>query len=153
MALAEVEKINAEGVTENPEPEYHAPDQSAYHVIGEYPENDDTPWIQTQPRWFQRLVSKIRCLDDLEGLSSFGKEAYRLGMSREQAGVFWTEYNSWSLSYGATAEVEEEHFTDAISQLDQQLREMVSRALPSPTNGNGKAAAPPTPPLAGPRPS
>ena len=31
---------------------------------------------------------------------------------------------SWSLSYGATAEVEEEHFTEAISQLDTQLRDL-----------------------------
>jgi hypothetical protein len=49
---------------------------------------------------------------------------------------------SWSLSYGATAEVEEEHFAEAISQLDTQLREMVSTSLPTPNgdgNGNGSA--------------
>jgi hypothetical protein len=45
-------------------------------------------------------------------------------------------FSSWSVSYGATADVEEEHFTEAISQLDTQLREMVSTALPTP-NGNG----------------
>ena len=43
---------------------------------------------------------------------------------------------SWSLSYGATAEVEDEHFTEVISQLDNQLKEMVSESLPTP-NGNG----------------
>ena len=43
---------------------------------------------------------------------------------------------SWSVSYGATAEVEEEHFTEAISQLDTQLKKMVAIALPTP-NGNG----------------
>jgi len=49
---------------------------------------------------------------------------------------------SWSLSYGATAEVEEEHFTEAISQLDTQLREMVSTSLPTPNgNGNGNGSA------------
>ena len=49
---------------------------------------------------------------------------------------------SWSLSYGATAEVEEhEHFIEVISHLDGQLREMVSTALPTP-NGNGNGAAP-----------
>jgi len=42
----------------------------------------------------------------------------------------------WSLSYGATATVEEEHFSEAISALDTQLRDMVSLALPTP-NGNG----------------
>ena len=49
---------------------------------------------------------------------------------------------SWSLSYGATAEVEEEHFTEAISQLGTQLREMVSTSLPTPNgNGNGSGSA------------
>ena len=43
---------------------------------------------------------------------------------------------SWSLSYGATAEVENEHYTEAISQLDNQLKEMVSESLATP-NGNG----------------
>jgi hypothetical protein len=50
---------------------------------------------------------------------------------------------SWSLSYGATAEVEEEHFTEVISQLDTQLRELVSSSLPSPNgNGNGNGTQP-----------
>ena len=49
-------------------------------------------------------------------------------------------FSSWSLSYGATADVEEEHYTDAIAQLDSKLREMVSTALPTPNgNGNGNA--------------
>lgn len=46
---------------------------------------------------------------------------------------------SWSLSYGATAEVEEEHYTEAISQLDTQLKELVSESLPTNGNGNGHA--------------
>jgi len=50
---------------------------------------------------------------------------------------------SWSLSYGATAEVEDEHFTEAISQLDTQLRDLVSTALPTPNgNGNGHGTQP-----------
>ena len=49
---------------------------------------------------------------------------------------------SWSVSYGATADVEEEHFTEAISKLDTQLRDMVSSALPTPNgNGNGNGHA------------
>lgn len=51
---------------------------------------------------------------------------------------------SWSLSYGATATVEEEHFSEAISTLDTQLREMVSMALPTP-NGNGNGSHPQLP--------
>jgi len=42
---------------------------------------------------------------------------------------------SWSLSYGATADIEDnEDYTEIISQLDEQLKEMVSENLP--TNGN-----------------
>jgi len=52
---------------------------------------------------------------------------------------------SWSLSYGVTAEVEDEHFTDVISQLDNQLKEMVSESLPTP-NGNGNGNHLPTAP-------
>ncbi len=48
-------------------------------------------------------------------------------------------YCSWSLSYGASATLDEdEHYTDIITQLDSQLREMVSAALPTP-NGNNHA--------------
>ena len=48
-------------------------------------------------------------------------------------------YCSWSLSYGASATLDEdEHYTDIITQLDTQLREMVSAALPTP-NGNNHA--------------
>ena len=44
---------------------------------------------------------------------------------------------SWSLSYGATADIEDnKDYTEVISQLDSQLREMVSESLPTP-NGNG----------------
>lgn len=50
---------------------------------------------------------------------------------------------SWSLSYGATAEVKQEHFTEVIFQFDTQLRELVSTALASPNgNGNGNGTQP-----------
>jgi hypothetical protein len=47
---------------------------------------------------------------------------------------------SCSVSYGATAAIEEEHYIEAIAKLDAQLRDMVSTALPTPNgneNGNG----------------
>lgn len=45
-----------------------------------------------------------------------------------------------------TAEVEDEHFTEVISQLDTQLRELVSTALPTPNgNGNGHGTQPQLP--------
>jgi hypothetical protein len=44
---------------------------------------------------------------------------------------------SWSVSYGATAELEnEDQYPQVISQLDTELRGMVSTALPN-GNGNG----------------
>ena len=48
---------------------------------------------------------------------------------------------SWSLSYGATAELEDEdHYPNIISQLDTELRGMISTALPTPNgNGNGNS--------------
>ena len=49
---------------------------------------------------------------------------------------------SWSLSYGATAELEDEdHYPEIISQLDTELRGMISTALPH-QNGNGHEVKP-----------
>jgi len=93
MALAEVENIDLEDVTENPEPEYRAPDEYAYHVIGEYREDEESTWMETQPKWFRKLIAKVRVVNNLDRLCSFGKEAYKLSMNHDQAGVFWTEYN------------------------------------------------------------
>lgn len=47
---------------------------------------------------------------------------------------------SWSVSLGATAEVEqEEDYTNVIRSLESELKGMVSVSLPS-GNGNGKQA-------------
>ena len=93
LALAEVENIDPEDVTENPEPEYHAPDEYAYHVIGEYPEDEEPEWLDAQPVWFKNLIAKVKAIKDLETLSELGKAAYQMDMTKDQSGVFWTEYN------------------------------------------------------------
>ena len=93
LALAEVENIDPEDVTESPEPEYHAPDEYAYHVIGEYPEDEETPWIDTQPLWFKVLIDDLKETKDLASLSELGKSVYQTKMTKDQNGVFWSEYN------------------------------------------------------------
>ena len=92
-AAAEAEAIDPEDVTEDPEPYGDVPDTYSYHVIGEYPEDDNTPWIEKQPRWFRKLIEKVKKCNKLDELTKIGKEVYQSKLSRDQAGVFWTEYN------------------------------------------------------------
>ncbi|MBW2026574.1 MAG: hypothetical protein JRI90_14575 [Deltaproteobacteria bacterium] len=92
MALAEVENMDPDDVTESPEPAYDAPDLYRYHIVGEYDDEDKT-WIELQPGWYQALVKKVQTCKDLDSLAALGKETYQLNLSRSQAGVFWTEYN------------------------------------------------------------
>jgi len=93
MALAEVENIDVEDVTETEDPEYQSPDLYAYHSIGEYPDDDSTPWVERQPAWFQALIGRVRECRDLDLLASLGKEVYGMELCQAHAGVFWTEYN------------------------------------------------------------
>jgi hypothetical protein len=95
MALAEVENIDPEDVTESDEPAYEAPDLYRYHTIGEYEEDEDEdkPWMELQPGWYQSLIQKLRECNDLDTLAVMGKEVYQKNLNRGQAGVFWTEYN------------------------------------------------------------
>ena len=93
MALAELENIDPEDAMESDQPQYEAPDPYRYHTIGDYPDDDHTPWIKTQPRWFRNLVGRVRSCRDLVALARLGREGYQLDLSKTQAGVFWTEYN------------------------------------------------------------
>lgn len=94
LALAEVENIDPEDALE--QDDYESPMETAeiyaYHPIGEYPEDDETPWIQTQPQWFQALIAKVRSSKSLSELKALGKKTYSLPLSKDQSGVFWTEY-------------------------------------------------------------
>jgi len=93
-ALAEVEAIDSEDATETDGPTYTAPDLYQYHTIGEYDDEDDNkPWIKCQPKWYQFLIRKVRNCNNLDSLASIGKEIYQKNLNRDQAGVFWTEYN------------------------------------------------------------
>ena len=70
------------------------PDLYAYHVIGydELTEAMELTWEERQPRSYKSLLSKVRGIGDLDALRELGKKVYALGLSRDQAGVFWYEY-------------------------------------------------------------
>ena len=44
--------------------------------------------VETFIKW-----TKLKAVNDLDRLICMGKEAYQLSMTKDQAGVFWTEYN------------------------------------------------------------
>ncbi|MBN1850690.1 MAG: hypothetical protein JW932_19120 [Deltaproteobacteria bacterium] len=93
MALAEVENIDVDDVTESEEPQYTGQDLYAYHPVGEYPDDDCTTWVERQPSWYQELIRKVKECNDLDQVSALGKEVYERDLNQYQAGVFWTEYN------------------------------------------------------------
>lgn len=70
------------------------PDLYAYHVIGydELTEAMELTWEERQPRSYKSLLGKVRGIADLDALRDLGKKVYALGLSRDQAGVFWYEY-------------------------------------------------------------
>jgi hypothetical protein len=70
------------------------PDLYAYHVIGydELTEAMELTWEERQPRSYKSLLGKVRGIGDLDALRELGKKVYALGLSRDQAGVFWYEY-------------------------------------------------------------
>jgi hypothetical protein len=112
VALAEVENLDPEEVTEPEEPEYAAPDLYRYHPVGENEEEEEETWMELQPRWYQALIEKVRKCRDLDDLGTIGREVFHkdpvksckagvrssgpfhwVNLTRSQAGVFWTEYN------------------------------------------------------------
>jgi len=70
------------------------PDLYAYHVIGhdELTEAMELTWEERQSRSYKSLLGKVRDMNDLDALRDLGKKVYALGLSRDQAGVFWYEY-------------------------------------------------------------
>jgi len=70
------------------------PDLYAYHAIGydELAEAMDLTWEERQSRSYRSLLTQARGMNDLDALRDLGKKVYALGLSRDQAGVFWYEY-------------------------------------------------------------
>ncbi len=70
------------------------PDLYAYHIIGydELAEAMELTWEERQSRSYRSLLTKVHGMNDLDALRELGKKVYALGLSRDQAGVFWYEY-------------------------------------------------------------
>ena len=70
------------------------PDLYADHFIGydELAEAMDLTCEGRQSRSYRSLLGKVRGMNDLDALRELGKKVYALGLSRDQAGVFWYEY-------------------------------------------------------------
>jgi hypothetical protein len=92
FAVAEVENIDPEDVTEPEEPDYAPVDPYAYHVVGEDLSDEEHSWMDRQPEWYQALIRKVDGCKDLDELASLGKDVYQRNLSHAQAGVFWTQY-------------------------------------------------------------
>jgi len=81
-------------VIEEPESET-VPSAIAYHVLEDFNSEEEIPWIDRQPEWFILQLEALQSCKNLEHLSEMGKAVHAINnFNRDQAGVFWTEYNS-----------------------------------------------------------
>jgi len=96
--LTWVEDIQALTVKEVPEMTEPEPAELAgvigYHVLENFG-TEEPIWFDTQPDWFKDKLESIQSCESIEELSKLGQDQHAgNGFSRDQAGVFWTEYNS-----------------------------------------------------------
>jgi len=105
------------------------PDLYAYHVIGydELTEAMDLTWEERQPRSYKSLLTKVRDMNDLDALRDLGKKVYALGLSRDQAGVFWYEYRKTE--------------RQIMAEIGKSLSVSARRLLHQVRNANGNLAA------------
>jgi len=81
-------------VIEEPESET-APSAIAYHVLKDFNAEEEIPWIDRQPKRFIDKLKKIQACKTLAELTELGQTIHgNNNLNRDQAGVFWTEYNS-----------------------------------------------------------
>jgi len=93
--VEDIQALTVKEVPEVPEPE---PAELAgvisYHVLEDFGRVDE-PWIDHQPKWYKQLIEEVKSCKTLAELAEFGKTVYgKKDLNRNQAGVFWTEYNS-----------------------------------------------------------
>jgi hypothetical protein len=105
------------------------PDLYAYHVIGydELAEAMELTWEERQPRSYRSLLGKVRGIADLDALRALGKKVYALGLSRDQAGVFWYEYRKTE--------------RQIMAEIGKSLSVSARRLLQQVRNANGNLAA------------
>ena len=93
--VEDIQALTVKEVPEVPEPE---PSEMAgvisYHVLEDFGRVEE-PWIDSQPKWYKQLLEEVNGCKTLAELAQFGKAVYgKKDLNRNQAGVFWTEYNS-----------------------------------------------------------
>jgi len=105
------------------------PDLYAYHAIGydELAEAMELTWEERQSRSYRSLLTKVRGMNDLDALRDLGKKVYALGLSRDQAGVFWYEYRKTE--------------RQIMAEIGKSLSVSARRLLQQVRNANGNLAA------------
>jgi len=105
------------------------PDLYAYHAIGydELTEAMELTWEKRQSRSYKSLLGKVRGMNDLDALRELGKKVYALGLSRDQAGVFWYEYRKTEQRI--------------MAEIGKSLSVSARRLLEQVRNANGNLAA------------
>jgi len=99
--VEDIQTLTVREVPEIPESEITEPEPAelagtiSYHVLEDFNTEEEVPWLDKQPNWFIQRLEKIQACKTLEDLAQIGKEIHSdNGFNRNQAGVFWTEYNS-----------------------------------------------------------
>ena len=93
--VADIQALTVKEVPEIPEEEPIVPvGIISYHVLEDFG-TEEPDWFGIQPDWFKDKFESIQSCESLEELSKLGQDQHAgNGFSRDQAGVFWTEYNS-----------------------------------------------------------
>jgi len=72
------------------------PDRSeetlGYHKLGSEPLEHD--WVESQPPWFQALISKVGQCASIQDLRELGKATFASNLTGDRASVFWSFYNA-----------------------------------------------------------
>ena len=108
------------------EPEQGEPATLGYHALSE---SDECDWIESQPAWFQDLISSIQEAQSMDVLADLGKRIYALKLSSNQAGVAWTFYKIRKTWLGRKT---------IVRQVTKTMVERIEKAEPAKLGGIGK---------------
>ena len=93
LTVKEVPELLEDGVNE--EEPIGLASTISYHVFEDFNAEKKVPWLDRQPDWFILELNQIQDCKTLEVLNLLGKTIHADNdFNRDQAGVFWTAYNS-----------------------------------------------------------
>jgi len=93
LTVKEVPELLEDGVNE--EEPIGLAGTISYHVFEDFNAEEEVPWLDRQPDWFILELNQIQDCKNLEVLNLLGKTVHGDNdFNRDQAGVFWTAYNS-----------------------------------------------------------